>query len=72
MVPVMGALREPGEVFGRCRVLDRLGHGGMGVVLTAVHEDLGRRVALKLLAPQLVGSPDMVARFRREARTCAV
>lgn len=67
----MGALPEPGEVFGRYRVVDRLGHGGMGVVLTAVHEDLGRRVALKLLAPQLVGSPDMVARFRREAQALA-
>ncbi|HWJ66187.1 MAG TPA: serine/threonine-protein kinase [Nocardioides sp.] len=61
----------PGDQFGRYRIEGALGQGGMGVVLTAVHLDLGRRVALKLLAPQLVGAHDMVARFRREAQALA-
>lgn len=67
----MGSMPGPGDTFGRYRVEAALGQGGMGVVLTAVHLDLGRRVALKLLAPQLVGSDDMVARFRREAQALA-
>lgn len=67
----MGNMPGPGDTFGRYRVEAALGQGGMGVVLTAVHLDLGRRVALKLLAPQLVGADDMVARFRREAQALA-
>ncbi|MCX6398956.1 MAG: serine/threonine-protein kinase [Propionibacteriales bacterium] len=67
----MGNMPGPGDTFGRYQVEAALGQGGMGVVLTAVHLDLGRRVALKLLAPQLVGADDMVARFRREAQALA-
>jgi serine/threonine protein kinase len=45
-----------------------LGQGGMGCVFAATHEVLGRRVALKLLAPELAGSAEYVSRFESEAR----
>ena len=48
-----------------------LGSGGMGVVVAAEHLALGRRVAIKLLKPELVGRGDIEGRFLREARAIA-
>lgn len=59
----------PGEVIaGKFRVERVLGAGGMGVVVEARDIDLDDRVALKLLLPAALERPDIVARFRREAR----
>jgi tetratricopeptide (TPR) repeat protein/tRNA A-37 threonylcarbamoyl transferase component Bud32 len=60
----------PGRV-GAFRVVREIGRGGMGVVLEAVEEPLGRRVALKVLPHELVSSPSARARFRREAELVA-
>ena len=49
----------------------RLGIGGMAEVVLARDSALGRRVALKLLAPQLAADPVFVERFRREATAIA-
>ncbi len=53
---------------GKYRVERVLGFGGMGVVVCALDESLGRRVALKLLQPALASNHAMVERFLREAR----
>jgi len=66
MVPPFGAL-----IDGRYFVENELGRGGMGVVLGAHDRMLDRRVALKLLMPKLMRSPEAVARFGNEARSLA-
>jgi hypothetical protein len=48
-------------------LIAELGRGGVGTVWEAEQLSLGRRVALKLLAPQLSLAPEDVERFRREA-----
>lgn len=60
-----------GEVLSHYRILGRIGAGGMGVVYRAHDTRLGREVALKVLPPELAGSPERVARFEREARALA-
>jgi eukaryotic-like serine/threonine-protein kinase len=58
---------EPPEVLLRYRVDDVLGRGGMGEVLSARDEQIGRSVAIKRLRIQSP-SDQVVARFLREAR----
>ena len=60
-----------GEQLGPYRLLGRLGRGGMGVVYAAEHVRLGRRAALKLLAPQLGADPAFRERFVRESQLLA-
>ena len=59
------------EIIGNCRMIDKLGQGGMGAVYRAKHETLGREVAIKLLPPELSQNREYVARFLREARAAA-
>jgi len=58
-------------VANKYRVERVLGRGGMGVVVAALHEQLGQRVALKMLLPSVTTNADVVARFAREARAAA-
>jgi WD40 repeat protein/tRNA A-37 threonylcarbamoyl transferase component Bud32 len=55
----------------RYRVLRPIGSGGMGTVYEAEHRVMARRVALKVISPQLLDKPEAVARFRREAKAAA-
>ena len=52
---------------GPYRILREIGRGGMGVVLEALEEPLGRRVALKMIPSELLASASAHERFRREA-----
>jgi len=56
---------------GKYEILRSVGEGGMGVVYEALHQRLGERVAIKLLREQDRQSPEIVARFEREARMAA-
>jgi serine/threonine-protein kinase len=60
------ALR-PGTFAGSYVLKKELASGGGGTVYEAQHRLLGRRAAVKVLRRELAGSPQMVARFLREA-----
>jgi serine/threonine-protein kinase len=60
-----------GRTLGKYRVLERLGSGGMGEVYAALDTTLGRKVALKVLRPEVAGSAERRQRFQREARAVA-
>ena len=49
------------------RLIRQIGEGGMGTVYEAQHEQIRRRVAVKLLSPDLARDADAVTRFHREA-----
>ena len=62
----------PGQVVdGRYRVEARLAHGGMATVYRAFDDRLDRAVALKVIDAGLARRPEYVARFIREAKSCA-
>ncbi len=58
-------------IDGRYRVVRRLGTGGMAEVFLAEDQQLGRKVALKLLHRRFAEDPGFVERFRREAQSAA-
>ncbi len=58
-------------VGGKYEVQDSLGKGGMGLVLSAVHQQLHERVALKFLTSSADRVPAARSRFMREARITA-
>jgi serine/threonine protein kinase len=60
-----------GEEIGPYRVLRWIGVGGMGAVFEALDVALGRRVALKVIAPDLAEDAEFRARFTAEARALA-
>jgi serine/threonine-protein kinase len=53
---------------GEYRVLRKIGEGGMGSVYSAVQPVIGKRVAIKVLAPHIAQNPELVRRFVDEAR----
>ena len=63
----------PGSMgrLGKYEALAIIGRGGMGVVLKAFDESLGRNVAIKVMSRQLAASSTARRRFTREARAVA-
>ena len=64
--PLIGTL-----IGGRYRVLRKLGEGGAGIVYEAMHEELGRPVAIKVLGAAWAYDQAAVQRFQREARAAS-
>ncbi len=57
--------------IGDYRIIRELGRGGMGIVFEAVHESLGRRVAIKVMPNRTFDDQKYLERFRREAQAAA-
>ena len=57
-----------GQLVGHYKVVRKIGDGGMGSVFEAVHEGIGRHVAIKVLRPQYSKDSLIVTRFFNEAR----
>jgi serine/threonine-protein kinase len=62
--------------MGAYRLIERLGHGGMGEVWRAQHRMLARPAAIKLIRPRALGSDrsyalELARRFEREAQATA-
>ena len=63
---------EPGVVlFNKYRVLEEIGHGGMGSVWLVEHMRLGEKRALKVIHALVAADPRVRARFRQEAKILA-
>ena len=60
-----------GETIGRYRIVNVLGHGGMGEVYLAHDPSLDRKVALKLLPATITDNRMRVQRFQQEARAAS-
>lgn len=60
-----------GRVVGNYRIVEKIGEGGMGAVYRAVDEMLEREVAIKAIRPDLAREPQIVERFRAEAKILA-
>src|SRR6266702_4677033 len=56
---------------GRYRIVRKLGAGGMANVYLAEDQELGRRVAIKILDDRHASDDQFVERFRREAKNAA-
>lgn len=55
----------------RYRILSKLGEGGMGVVYLAEHVVIEKKIALKVLFPDLTRRSDLVQRFMQEAKSAS-
>jgi serine/threonine-protein kinase len=64
-------MKSGSVLAGKYRLVSLLGSGGMGAVWSAEHLGLKAPVAIKLLAPDLDGHQDAIARFLREAQSAA-
>jgi len=59
-----------GSTFaGRYQVIEELGKGGMGRVYKVLDRELGEKVALKLLKPEIAADEKTIERFRNELKT---
>ena len=71
MSNVAGSMLAPGTTVAGYRIEALIGRGGMGAVYRASEEGLGRKVALKVIAPELAQDERFRERFLRESRIAA-
>jgi len=64
--PLLGAV-----IDDRYRVIRRIGEGGMGIVYEVEHVVIEKRLALKVLRDDYSSRPEVVARFRQEAKSAS-
>lgn len=58
-----------GSTFaGRYQIIEELGRGGMGNVYKVLDKELGEKVALKLLKPEIAADNNIIERFRNELK----
>ncbi len=67
----MESKRFIGKVFRHFRILEPLGHGGMGLVFKALNTHLNKIVAIKMIAPGLALNEKLLNRFKTEALALA-
>jgi serine/threonine protein kinase len=59
---------DVGDRLGSYKICRKLGEGGMGIVFEAVHKEIERRVAIKVLRPEIAQNEHIVSRLFNEAR----
>ncbi len=64
--PLIGTLLND-----RYRIIRQIGEGGMGLVYEAEHVTIEKRVALKVLRDDFSGRPEVVQRFKQEAKSAS-
>src|SRR5437868_9550951 len=71
-IPAVSRPPQPGDLIAdRYELEELVGSGGMSTVFRARDQQLGRRVAIKILHERYGDDPEYVERFRREARAVA-
>ena len=60
-----------GQVLDKYRIVRRIGEGGMGLVYEAIHTVIEKRVAIKILRDDFSSRPEVVERFRQEAKSAS-
>lgn len=55
-------------IFGRFRIVRRLGGGGMGDVYEAFDLELSQSIAIKRIRPEIAGIPGVLSRFKKEVQ----
>ena len=66
-----GNVNIVGRTIGGCQVSKKIGQGGMGSLFLAHHQNLNRKVVIKVLPPQSATKKKNLERFLREARAAA-
>ncbi len=59
---------QEGSPVGEYEIQAQIGEGAMGTVYSAVHPLIGKRVAIKVLKPELCANPAQITRFNAEAK----